>query len=91
MNLRPGGIQIAEIRGAPMIQTATVAPLWGSEIQPETGSWRETSGEHSNRRNTWCVNDFPAYCWPSLGLGNTAGDVDVNVVDVVDVVDGCKR
>ena len=72
-----------------------------------------------------CPHDFPAYCWPSLGLGNTAGaetlegdvwgaqirrapmifpptvgplwgseiqqDVDVNVVDVVDVVDSCRR
>ena len=28
-------------------------------------------------------HDCPAYCCPSLGLGNTAGDVDVNVVDVV--------
>ena len=24
--------------------TATVGPLWGSEIQPEPRSWRETSG-----------------------------------------------
>ena len=68
-----------------MIQTATVAPLWGSEIQPEPRSWRETSGEHSNRRNTSRGYDSPAYCCPSLGLGNTAGDVDVNVIDVVDV------
>ena len=29
-----------------MIQTPPVAPLRGSEIQPEPRSWRETSGEH---------------------------------------------
>jgi hypothetical protein len=29
-----------------MIVTAAVGPLWGSEIQPELRSWRETSGEH---------------------------------------------
>ena len=26
-----------------------------------------------NRRNTSCPHDCPAYCCPSLGLGNTAG------------------
>ena len=43
---RLGSTEIAEIRGAPMIVPRTVAPLWGSEIQPEPRAWRETSGEH---------------------------------------------
>ena len=40
------------------------------------------------------VRGAPMIVPPTVGpleLGNTAGDVDVNVVDVVDVVDGCKR
>ena len=56
--------------------------------------FESSSRGHPNRRNTWCGNDSNGYCWPSLGLGNTAiaeGDVDVNVVDVVDVVDSCRR
>ena len=28
-----------------MIVPPTVGPLWGSEIQPELRSWRETSGD----------------------------------------------
>ena len=61
-----------------MIRTATVGPLWGSEIQPEPRSWRETSGEHPNRSILLCfndssvVNDSSGYCRPSLGLGNPA-------------------
>ena len=70
-----------------MIVPPTVGPLWGLEIQPEPRSWRETSGEHPKRSIPSCAYDCPAYCWSSLGLGNTAGDVDVNVVDVVDVID----
>ena len=72
----------------------TVGLLWGSEMQPERTSWDETSGEHRNLRPTFWANDSNSYCWPSLGLGNTAGDVDVHVVDVgdvVDVVDGFRR
>ena len=86
---RLGSTAIAETCRGLMIPPPTVAPLWGSEIQPEPRSWRETSGEHWNRRNTSRAYDCPAYCCPSLGLGNTAADVDVNVVDVVDVVDSC--
>ena len=56
-----------------MIVPPTVGPLWGSEIQPELRFCRETSGEHCNLSLTSCVCDCPAYCWPSLGLGNTAG------------------
>ena len=41
--------------------------------QPEPRSCRETSGVHCNLSLTSCVCDCPAYCWPSLGLGNTAG------------------
>ena len=37
-----------------------------SHSSPELRSCRETSGEHA------CMI-VPAYCWPSLGLGNTAG------------------
>jgi len=56
-----------------MIQTPTVAPLWGSEIQPEPRPWRETSGEHSNLSVPSRPDDSNSYCGPSLGLGNTAG------------------
>ena len=44
-----------------------------SHSSPELRSCRETSGEHCNLSLTSCVCDCPAYCWPSLGLGNTAG------------------
>ena len=54
-----------------MIQTATVAPLWGSEIQPEPRSWRATSGEHLKSNMPSLVHDSNGYCCPSLGLGNT--------------------
>ena len=33
-----------------------------------------SSWEHFHRSNTCWGDDCPAYCWPSLGLGNTAGD-----------------
>ena len=56
-----------------MIVPPTVAPLWGSEIQPEPRPWRETSGEHSNLSVPSLSNDSNSYCCPSLGLGNTAG------------------
>ena len=58
-----------------MIFPPTIGPLWGSEISPEPRSWRETSGEHPKRSTPSHVNECPAYCWPSLGLGdgNTAG------------------
>ena len=56
-----------------MIPTATVGPLWGSEIQPELRSWREPSGEHSKPSITYWADDSTGYCWPSPGLGNTAG------------------
>ena len=43
---RLGSTEIAAIRAGGMISRPTVGPLWGSEIQPEPRSWRETSGEH---------------------------------------------
>ena len=48
-------------------------PVGGSEIKPEPKSGRETSGEHYNHSPSSLFDDSPAYCWPSLGLGNTAG------------------
>ena len=53
-----------------MIQTATASPLWGSRIQPEPRSWRETSGEHWNRSKISTPNDSNSYCKASLGLGS---------------------
>ena len=65
-----------------MIVPPTLGPLWGSETQPEPRSspvydcpaeiLGETSGSTENLSLTSRVHDCPAYCWPSLGLGNTA-------------------
>ena len=55
-----------------MIPPATVGPLWGSEILPEPRSWGETSGEHYKSNMPSPNHDSPAYCRPSLGLGNPA-------------------
>ena len=55
-----------------MIFRTSTGPLWGSEIQPELRSWRETSGEHWNSSIMCCTYDCNGYCWPSLGLGNPA-------------------
>ena len=41
-------------------------------MQPEPRPWRETSGEHYNLSLPLWRHDCPAYCWPSLGLGNPA-------------------
>ena len=41
-----GALNIEHAVVGPLIPTATVGPLWGSEAQPEPRSWRETSGEH---------------------------------------------
>ena len=50
-----------------MIFPPTVGPLWGSEIQPELRSWRESSGEQYNLSETSRQNDS------SLRLVSTAG------------------
>ena len=39
-------IENRALRAGALIPPPTVGPLWGSEIQPEPRSWRETSGEH---------------------------------------------
>ena len=78
--------KICPPRRVRMIVPPTVGPLWGSEIQPEPRSWGETSGEYYNLSETSRLDDFQAYCWPSLGLGNTA---EADVVDVVNVVNVC--
>ena len=65
-------IENRALRAATMIVTATVGPLWGSEIQPEPTSWSETSGEHCKSSITYWVYDSPGSCRPSLGLGNPA-------------------
>ena len=62
----------SEIQALSGIQGPTAGPLWGSEIQPEPTSSSETSGEQCNRGNCRGGMIFPGYCWPSLGLGNTA-------------------
>ena len=57
----------------PMIPTATVGPLRGSETQTEPRSWGRRLESTENLSLTPLSHDVPAYCWPSLGLRNTAG------------------
>ena len=67
-----GSTENRALHAAPMIFSATVGPLWGSEILPEPRSLRETSGGRCKSSITCCPHDFLSYCWPSLGLGNPA-------------------
>ena len=53
-----------------MIQTATVGPLWGSEMQPEPSSLGETSGKHLHCSTPGATNDCDSYWLPSPGHGN---------------------
>ena len=66
------GTEIAALRSGAMIPAATVGPIWGSKIPPEPTSLGETSGGHRSRSPPTWANDSNGYCWPSLGLGNTA-------------------
>ena len=44
-------LKICPSRRVRMIFPPSAGPLWGSEIQPEPRSWRETSGEHSKSKH----------------------------------------
>ena len=56
-----------------MIQYPPVGPLWASEIPAraeilEGDVWGALKSKPPKQ-----INDSNGYCWPSLGLGNTAG------------------
>ena len=88
-------LKVAAPQAGLMIPTATVGPLWEARAEILEGDvWKALKSRRAlkSQHHTGGTNDSNGYCWPSLGLGNTArseileGDVWRALKSVTDVV-----